>query len=119
MDELTGKQLDELRSEFVALGKELRAILDETEEATRPVELDAPIGRVSRMDAIQQQKMAEANRQSAELRLKQVEAALLRFGREEYGLCLECEEPVGFARLKARPEALLCIDCQSARESRG
>ena len=119
MSELDAHQIEELHDDLVALGAELRRLLTSFEEGAQPVDLDEPIGRLSRMDAIQQQSMTQANKQAAELRLKQVEAALLRFERDEYGLCLECGDGVAFARLKARPEALLCIDCQSSREERG
>jgi len=117
--DLEAEQIEELRADLVALGAELRRLLESFEEGAQPVDLDEPIGRVSRMDAIQQQSMTQANKQAAQLRLKQVEAALLRFPADEYGSCLECGDGIGFARLKARPEALLCIDCQSAREERG
>lgn len=45
-----------------------------------------------------------------------IEEALERIERGEYGYCEECEEPIAEARLKARPTAQLCIDCKEARE---
>ena len=118
MDELTTAQREELHADLVALSEELHRALETSEEGARPVELSEPIGRISRMDAIQQQSMTKANRQAAQLRLQQVEAALHRLSQGDYGMCLGCEESVGFGRLKARPEALLCITCQSEREKR-
>ena len=44
--------------------------------------------------------------------------ALARIADGEYGACLSCEEPVGYARLKARPETPFCIACQARRERR-
>ena len=35
---------------------------------------------------------------------------------DRYGLCLECEVPIGFPRLKAQPQAVLCRECQGGRE---
>ena len=110
---------DELRRDLEALKVELREAIDGSAEDAQPVELDQPaIGRVSRIDAIQQQKMLEANRSAQRARLLQVTSALDRFEEDEYGDCLACGEPIGFARLKARPESLYCITCQSARERR-
>jgi DnaK suppressor protein len=34
------------------------------------------------------------------------------------GLCEECDNPIGFSRLQARPEARLCIVCQTRAEKR-
>ena len=99
------------------------ADLDAATEATtsdrKPVELDQQsVGRLSRMDAMQQQSMVKANRRTAQTRLIRVETALRRQDNEEYGQCVECEEEIGYARLKAQPEAPFCIECQSNKETR-
>jgi DnaK suppressor protein len=57
-------------------------------------------------------------RAAHDLRLRQIVAALDRLQRGEYGDCLACSEPIALARLRARPEATLCVRCQSARERR-
>ncbi len=107
-----------LRSHLSGLHSDLKASLAAGEQASKPVDLDEPIGRLSRMDAMQQQHMAAANRRACELRLAQVDAALRRLDAGRYGTCLTCEEEIGFARLQVRPEAALCIDCQSERDER-
>ena len=48
--------------------------------------------------------------------LHDIEAALLRIGSREYGICIDCEQPIAFARLEANPAAERCIACQSVRE---
>ena len=118
MDELTVDQLAELRTDLIRLREELQRQLEASREGVRPVDLDEPIGRLTRMDAIQQQKRAEATRRDTQLRALQVNAALQRYDAGDYGFCVACEEPVGFARLKATPEATSCVDCQSRRERR-
>lgn len=44
--------------------------------------------------------------------------ALAKFDDGTYGVCEECGNPVGFSRLQARPEAKLCIACQTRAERR-
>ena len=44
--------------------------------------------------------------------------ALARFEDGSYGECEECGNPIGFSRLQARPEARLCIICQTRAEKR-
>ena len=114
MDELTEQQTDELQQRLDALRAELKAMLQATREGTRPVALDEPIGRLTRMDAMQQQSMSKATRQQTDLRLRQVEQSLRLVVRGEYGLCRRCEDPIGYARLSARPESPYCLDCQDA-----
>lgn len=117
-DELTPQQETELLDALRTLEQDLVTSLSETKEQTQPVDLDLPIGRLSRMDAIQQKNMAQANRRSAEVRLKQVRAAISKCNQELYGWCGICEGPIGYPRLKARPETPFCLECQSQREKR-
>lgn len=116
MEELTEEQLRALEQELIALRDALEAGLRAADEGARPVDLDQPIGRVSRVDALQQQAMAVANRKSAELRLAQVRRALGAVKEGEYGFCRKCEEPIGCRRLASKPEAPFCVDCQAGVE---
>lgn len=112
MEELTAEQLAELQDRLAGLQEELQALLTTTRDNTRPVSLDEPIGRLTRMDAMQQQSMSTANRQQAELRLRQVEQALGLARKGDYGICRRCDDPIGYARLSARPESPYCLACQ-------
>ena len=118
MEELTSKQLEELAASLNSLKKELELFLADMSEGARPVEPDAAIGRITRMDAMQMQQMAQANRRKSRQRLHQVFAALQRISEEVYGECAECGDYIGYPRLKARPEAPFCLSCQSRRERR-
>jgi DnaK suppressor protein len=93
--------------------------LDETRNAsTATVTLDqSSVGRLSRMDAMQQQAMAQSSRQRAELALRRIEAALRRCDDGSYGYCLDCEEPIDQRRLVFDPATTLCIACAQARET--
>lgn len=48
-----------------------------------------------------------------------IEAAIARLMDGTYGRCLDCQDPISEARLEARPYALYCIKCKSAREKGG
>ncbi len=115
-DALTEAQRDELVAALHALKGALPQQIAMTADGARPVDLDQPIGRVSRIDAIQQQSMIKANRAAARRRLGQVNAALIAVDEDEYGNCRRCDEPIGYPRLKARPETPLCLDCQGRAE---
>ena len=91
---------------------DLRAADQDTAEDRAPVELDqTQVGRLSRMDAMQQQAMAEAQSRRRAGRLKAIEAALKRMDRDEYGWCEECGEQIPIGRLKLDPCAARCVDC--------
>jgi len=116
MNELTESQVKELWTRIREELAELEQLLDSSGESSKPVALDEPIGRLSRMDAMQQQQMAVAGRQAHLQRLQLLKNALAAMEREEYGCCRRCEEPIGYKRLKVRPEAPFCLDCQSHSE---
>ncbi len=48
--------------------------------------------------------------------LKDLEMALERIDNGEYGICIDCDEPIAKARLDAYPMAKRCIKCQSLHE---
>lgn len=115
---LTETQRAELRVDLEALLAHFRELLQDQSGLAGTVELDqARMGRLSRIDAIQQQKMAEANLARHKLRLERIEAALERLEDEpdEYGECPDCGEDIAFKRLKASPDAIFCVPCADER----
>ena len=50
--------------------------------------------------------------------LDKIEMAIARIDNGTYGICAECEEPIGIKRLQARPVATYCIDCKLDQERR-
>ena len=90
----------------------LSALDESTAGGRAPVELDQQsVGRLSRMDALQVQAMAQAVGLRREGRLKQIEAALKRIEDGEYGVCLECDVDIPVKRLEIDPAAATCVDC--------
>ena len=57
-----------------------------------------------------------AGHNAAQLRM--IKHALAKFDDGSYGECEECANPIGYSRLQARPEARLCISCQTRLEKR-
>jgi RNA polymerase-binding transcription factor len=114
--ELSGRQIAELEVDLHHLKKNLEDLLTTTEPGSQPVTLRDNIGRLSRMDEMHNQSILLANRNLTKNRLRQVIAAMARISNKTYGCCSECEEPISFARLKAYPEAAMCLACKSERE---
>jgi len=94
---------------------ELLAASADTSADRKPVELDQQsVGRLSRMDAIQGQAMANAQEGRRAARLQMIEAALLRFESSDYGYCAECDEEIPEKRLEVDPAAPRCVKCASS-----
>ncbi len=116
--EMGEEEQEEFRAALNQLREELESSLIATLDSAKTVDLDQPIGRLSRMDAIQQQKMATAGRRNTEVRLAQVRSALAALGEGLYGECRRCEEEISLPRLRVRPEAPFCLSCQRLSETR-
>ncbi len=85
--------------------------------AAAPVELDQTrVGRLSRMDAMQEQAMAKASQQRLGIELKRIDGALRRLDEGGYGECLGCGDDIAEGRLQVDPAATLCIQCASRQE---
>ncbi|MEO0327002.1 MAG: TraR/DksA C4-type zinc finger protein [Pseudomonadota bacterium] len=83
-----------------------------SKEARDTVELDQQaVGRLSRMDAMQQQAMAEAQERTRQLDLQRIELALRRIREDDYGYCLDCDEEIADGRLAIDPMAEKCVRC--------
>lgn len=113
---LTAEQLETFYQRLVAAKAQIEALLAQTSQDSQPVDLDLPIGRLTRIDAIQMQGMAQMNRQQLDIRRRQVDAALACFDQGTYGDCRQCGEPIQFERLDVLPESPFCLACQESFE---
>ena len=109
--------LAEMSQALTRLRAELEQVDDTAETSAQTVELDQQrVGRLSRMDAMQAQAMAQASGRRREETLRGIAAALARIESGDYGYCQSCEKAVLENRLRFDPTAALCIDCASAVE---
>jgi RNA polymerase-binding transcription factor len=113
---LTDGQVEELRVELERQLRRLTRSMAITDEAMRTVELDqSAVGRLSRMDSLQNQSMSKGLRDREIVQLSQIREALQRIEAGTYGLCTVCGGPVPFERLYVFPEAPECADCVHQR----
>lgn len=109
---MDAKTLIKFRDRLDQEAAELHALDSQTAEDRAPVELDqSSVGRLSRMDALQQQAMATAQARRRAGRLKAIEAALRRIDDDEFGWCQSCGEEIPEGRLDLDPTAARCVDC--------
>ena len=102
-----------LRARIEGEQQELRMLSDAGRKARAPIELDQQsVGRLSRMDAIQQQSMDLAREERRRARLAMLTATLHRLDNHEFVCCLACGEDISRQRLEIDPVVTLCVDCQ-------
>ncbi|MFO7564555.1 MAG: TraR/DksA family transcriptional regulator [Enhygromyxa sp.] len=116
---LSPEQIAEFRALLEQQREELLGTQELAVSSTKPVELDqTTVGRLSRMEAIQAQAMAVATQNRREVQLQRIKAALTRIDEGEYGLCVDCDEPINPRRLAFNPTAPLCLTCAQRHEDR-
>lgn len=101
-----------------------QTLLDEKSQMEwerRQAEPPATIGSGDSADqaaAFQEQFVALQRKDQQAVKIKLIDAALARIVTGEFGQCLECEEPIAPARLRAVPWASYCVGCQEQRDTR-
>jgi DnaK suppressor protein len=86
-------------------------LIVEYKEMTKPVAPDDAIGRISRMDAINNKSVTEASLRQAEEKLLNLKRVLSLVGTIDFGICIKCGKPIPAGRILYRPESLTCVNC--------
>jgi DnaK suppressor protein len=111
-DELTADQQALLRAELERILARLEQSMKVTQETLRPAPLDqTSVGRLSRMDTLQNQGLTRNLQEREQRKLGAVVSALARLDRGEYGRCTDCGAAIGFERLMVFPETPTCQSC--------
>ncbi|HZY19015.1 MAG TPA: TraR/DksA family transcriptional regulator [Ramlibacter sp.] len=108
LDQLLQQREADLRAGVRGLREDIAAPAGDTGPEVRDGPEDGDARMMTTLDVTQ------LRRQDSELR--EVIEARERMQRGEYGRCEECDEPIPFERLKARPEARFCIRHEEAWE---
>jgi DnaK suppressor protein len=104
--------LDHLATMIRSEMDQLKYLSETAKDSRAPVALDQQsVGRLSRMDAMQQQSMELATEERRQQRLAALAAALRLVDSAGYGYCLECDDKIAAGRLAVDPAVTLCIDC--------
>lgn len=113
---MTAPTPEQLKIGFLSRLQEELALVRQASDATasdrKPVILDQQsVGRLSRMDAMQQQAMAAAQDTRRHGRIRALEAAIVRIEKDDFGWCDACGDYIGDRRLELDPTTMRCRDC--------
>jgi len=92
------------------LKKTEEAILD-YKESTKPISPENAIGRVSRMDAINNKSVVEAALRKAEEKLNKLKLVLNKVDDADFGICIRCGETIPIGRVLLMPQSRNCVRC--------
>ena len=104
--------LEALRAQLIDERAELENLLQAAADAASTVTLDQTrTGRLSRMDALQGQQVAQDAQRRRQQQLREVHAALVRMDDGDYGCCEACGDDIAIGRLRISPAARRCVTC--------
>ncbi len=83
----------------------------ELEDLTQPIAPDVAIGRVSRMDAINNKSVNEAALRQARAKLHRLQQALENIDKPSFGVCSGCGGQIPMGRIVVMPESTHCVKC--------
>ena len=101
----------DLRDRFQSEIKKTAEKISRYEELTQPIAPDNAIGRVSRMDAINNKGVMEAALRKARQHLEGLQRHLERLDTAEFGRCLNCHAEIPIERIFMAPQSSFCVNC--------
>jgi len=108
---MTDKERNEIKEVILRQIEKSKQKIEELKEFTEPIAPDCAIGRVSRMDAINNKSIYDASMRNTRQRLEQLKQALKLTDDADFGICTQCRQSIPIERLKIRPEIRLCAGC--------
>lgn len=107
------KDLELVRKKIESeLIKTVKAV-SEYKEITKPIPPENAVGRLSRMDAINNKSVVEAALRKAEEKLKSLNFLIKKVDDSDFGLCRNCNNPIPLQRMLFMPQSPFCVNCAS------
>tara|TARA_B100000965_G_C19561188_1_gene744563 strand:- start:540 stop:860 length:321 start_codon:yes stop_codon:yes gene_type:complete len=91
--------------------KNLVLEIDELRQIAKPIEPENAIGRISRMDAINNKSINDRMLRNSLEKLKNLKTGLKRLENIDFGICIQCRREININRLLLIPETLKCVRC--------
>lgn len=101
----------EYRNSLEQILQEVENYLESSTDAASAVEPDKGLGRLSRMEAMQDQQLVMEMRRRKKRQLAEIKSAISRLEMGNYGSCIFCGEEISPERLEVSPEAQTCMRC--------
>ena len=102
-----GKIRELLNSEIVKTEEQVARYSD----LAQPISPDNAIGRVSRMDAINNKSIVEAALRKTKDRLNGLKSSLGKLDSSDFGICVKCKNNIPIERILLAPQSSFCVNC--------
>tara|TARA_B110000093_G_scaffold43487_1_gene46531 strand:- start:178 stop:510 length:333 start_codon:yes stop_codon:yes gene_type:complete len=104
-------QLKEIQQKLLSEIETTQLKVDEYTELCKPIAPENAIGRISRMDAINNKSVVEAVLRETKNKMQQLQVMQNKINDADFGTCIKCEQIIPFGRLLIRPHSKFCVNC--------
>ena len=108
---MTKAEKENLKEKIIEAIQQTEQKILKLEEDTQPISPENAIGRISRMDAINNKSVSEAALRSAKKKLSNLKISLSKLDRTDFGQCSRCGQNIQTARLMYMPQSSRCVHC--------
>lgn len=91
--------------------KDTKQKIKEYKELSKPIPPENAIGRISRMDAINNKSVVEAALRESENKLEKLLIVKKQINKSDFGICIKCKTKMQVGRIMFRPQSIYCINC--------
>lgn len=109
----SAKELIEIESKIKYEIESTKQTIEQFKELTKPIAPENAIGRVSRMDAINNKSVNDSTLKKAEQKLKNLEIAITKINESDFGKCRRCNNQIPIGRILLLPQVTICVNCAS------
>ena len=104
-------QIEEIKLKLQAEIESTQHKINDYTELCKPIAPENAIGRVSRMDAINNKSVVAAALREAKKKIQQLQLMQTKTDDEDFGSCINCKQTIPFGRLMIRPHSKCCVNC--------
>lgn len=108
---MNSKEIKEIQELITGQIERTSNLVAEYKEMTQPISPDDAIGRISRMDAINNKSVTEAALRTAESKLNRLKDVLGKIHDKDFGICRKCGNHIPIQRIMLVPQAPFCVNC--------
>lgn len=108
---LKKEDLDDLKRKIKENLESINQNIEELIEQTKPIAPENSLGRITRMDAINNKGVKEAALRQAKMKKSRLETALQKVDEPGFGVCVRCKKAINTKRLMYMPESARCVKC--------
>ena len=104
-------ELNAIKEKILLEINNTRKKIDEYSELCKPIPPENSIGRITRMDAINNKSVIEAVLRETKKKMQQLKVMQNKINEADFGICIKCKQKIPFERLMIRPESKYCVKC--------